>query len=85
MSTTNEEPSIVENAFIGVVILLFAFFQFSNLGIWSMILAPGIAQAAYQNWKWPIVVSTELKITLRDVFNTFNRVINLRNKTNYIN
>ncbi|HQB36732.1 MAG TPA: O-unit flippase-like protein [Bacteroidales bacterium] len=67
------------------VILLFAFFQFSNLGIWSMILAPGIAQAAYQNWKWPIVVSTELKITLRDVFNTFNRVINLRNKTNYIN
>lgn len=28
---------------------------------WALILAPGIAQLAYQNWKWPSVIIKELR------------------------
>lgn len=31
-----------------------------DLGLWGMVLAPAIAQGAYQNWKWPSVVIKEL-------------------------
>ena len=31
-----------------------------HMGIWGLILAPGIAQLAYQNWKWPSVVIKEV-------------------------
>jgi hypothetical protein len=33
-----------------------------------MILAPGIAQICYQNWKWPLVVIKELHIKPKDYY-----------------
>lgn len=65
----NEVPFFKASIFSGVasVLLLLLLFQFSIFGIWVMILAPGIAQAAYQNWKWPMVVFYELEITPRDI------------------
>ena len=57
------------------VFLLLLFFQFSNIGLWAMILAQGIAQGVYQNWKWPIVVIRELEITQQDAFKAFSQII----------
>lgn len=51
-------PSIISG--VATVILLWIFLDFYNLSLWGMILAPGIAQLAYQNWKWPSVVIKEL-------------------------
>ncbi len=52
-------PSLLSAA--GTLILLFVFFYgLPQLGVWSLILAPGIAQLCYQNWKWPSVVIKEL-------------------------
>jgi hypothetical protein len=67
----NEVPFFRASLISGgiTIFLLFAFFQFSNLGTWTMILAPGLAQGAYQNWKWPIVVINELRISFRDIVN----------------
>ena len=69
--TKNEVPffkaSILSG--LGVIILLFVFLEFTNLGLFSLILAPGIAQAVYQNWKWPMEVIKDLKITKDDFFN----------------
>jgi len=66
--TKNEVPFMKASIFSGlaVLILLFASFYFTDLGIWGMILAPGIAQISYQNWKWPLLVSRELKLTIAD-------------------
>jgi O-antigen/teichoic acid export membrane protein len=50
----------------GTVILLYILFNITDLGIWSMIVAPGFAQAIYQNWKWPMVVIHELNISAKD-------------------
>lgn len=51
-------PSLVSGA--ATLVLLWIFLSPLQMGIWGLILAPGIAQLAYQNWKWPSVVIQEL-------------------------
>ena len=51
-------PSLASGA--ATVLLLWLFLSPLQMGIWGLILAPGIAQLAYQNWKWPSVVIKEL-------------------------
>lgn len=51
-------PSLVSGA--ATVLLLWIFLDPLQMGLWGVILAPGIAQLAYQNWKWPSVVIREL-------------------------
>ena len=51
-------PSLVSGG--ATLVLLWIFLSPLQLGTWGMILAPGIAQLAYQNWKWPSVVIKEL-------------------------
>ena len=51
-------PSLVSG--VATFILLWVFLGPCHLGVWALILAPGIAQLAYQNWKWPSVVIKEL-------------------------
>jgi O-antigen/teichoic acid export membrane protein len=46
------------------IVLLFLFLRFFNIGVWALILAGGIAQAVYQNWKWPLEVIREMKTAL---------------------
>lgn len=52
-------PSLASGA--ATVLLLWLFLGPLHLGIWGLILAPGLAQLAYQNWKWPSVVIKELR------------------------
>ncbi|MBP5476343.1 MAG: hypothetical protein J6Y00_01465 [Paludibacteraceae bacterium] len=51
-------PSLVSGAV--TLVLLFVFLGPLHSGMWGLILAGGIAQAAYQNWKWPTMVIREL-------------------------
>lgn len=53
-------PSLISGA--ATVILLWLFLSPLHWGLWGLILAPGIAQLAYQNWKWPSVIISELFI-----------------------
>lgn len=51
-------PSLLSGG--GTILLLWLFLGPCHMGLWGMILAPGIAQLVYQNWKWPSVVIKEL-------------------------
>jgi len=51
-------PSLLSGA--ATVVLLWLFLDVLNWSVWGMILAPGIAQLAYQDWKWPSVIIREL-------------------------
>ena len=51
-------PSLVSGA--ATFVLLWIFLGPCHLGVWALLLAPGLAQLAYQNWKWPSVVIKEL-------------------------
>ena len=68
--TKNEVPFAGASIISGTasVILLFISLKLTTLGIWGMILAPGIAQICYQNWKWPLVVIKELHIKPKDYY-----------------
>lgn len=67
--TKNEVPFFKASLLSGgsTVLLLLIFFNFTNLRLLAMIAAQGIAQGAYQNWKWPLEVTKELKITAKDI------------------
>jgi len=62
--TKNEVPFFRAALLSGAatILLLFVFLKYTQLGVLGLILAPGIAQGCYQNWKWPMVVIKELKI-----------------------
>jgi O-antigen/teichoic acid export membrane protein len=67
--TKNEVPFFKAALLSGVltIFLLLIFFKYTNFGLLGMILAPGIAQGLYQNWKWPFEVKKELKISRKDI------------------
>jgi len=69
--TKNEVPFAKASIISGLAAigLLFISLKFTTIGIWGMILAPGIAQIVYQNWKWPLVVIKDLKIHIPDYWN----------------
>lgn len=62
--SNNEVPFFKASIISGVatVIALLVSLGIMDLGIWAMILAPGIIQLAYQNWKWPLVLIKDLKV-----------------------
>ena len=51
-------PSLISGA--ATILLLWPMLSYGQMGLWGMILAPGIAQLVYQNWKWPSVIIKEL-------------------------
>ncbi|KAA6327719.1 hypothetical protein EZS27_023319 [termite gut metagenome] len=86
LATKNEIPYFKAAIFSGglTLLLLFVFFECTNLGVWGMILAQGIAQGCYQNWKWPRVVIKELGIKKSDFYTNICNLITQFEKTNYI-
>lgn len=74
--TKNEVPFFKAALLSGAatVFLLILFFSLFNHGLLIMIIAPGIAQGVYQNWKWPIIVYSELHITRKDVLMAIKKV-----------
>jgi O-antigen/teichoic acid export membrane protein len=68
--TKNEVPFVKAVLLTGVatVCMLYISLQYTNLGIWGMIICSGIAQLAYQDWKWPLLVGKELNIKVKDYF-----------------
>lgn len=59
----NEVPFFKASLWSGgaTILLLWFFLGPLKWGLWGMIIAQGIAQAAYQNWKWPLVLMKEIK------------------------
>lgn len=60
----NRVPFFIPSLIAGgvTIVLTWLFVGPMDWGIWGLIAAPSIAQAVYQNWKWPYVVIKELFI-----------------------
>ena len=41
---------------------------FLGMGVGGLVLGQGIVQAAYNNWKWPVMVSRQLNVGLVGLF-----------------
>jgi O-antigen/teichoic acid export membrane protein len=53
ITTTNEVPFLKAALFSGLIIVLLSLALVSSCGVWGLILAQGVVQLAYNNWKWP--------------------------------
>jgi hypothetical protein len=64
----NEVPFFKADIISGVcsVVVLFLMFHFTSLGVLSIILATGLVSCAYMNWKVPLTVAREIRLTWRD-------------------
>tara|TARA_B110000240_G_scaffold193010_1_gene238180 strand:- start:942 stop:2351 length:1410 start_codon:yes stop_codon:yes gene_type:complete len=57
-------PSLIAAFFI--IILDYIILDFSSLKILGLVLVQGLVQLAYANWKWPLVVLNDFKISFLD-------------------
>jgi O-antigen/teichoic acid export membrane protein len=58
------KPSIISG--IATALIMYIFLGWTNLGLLSLFLAPGLVDIAYQSWKWPLEVIKDLKISFKD-------------------
>ena len=72
IATGNTIPFLNAAVFSGLGICIFSLMAgWMGLGVWAIMLAQGIVQLAYNNWKWPSVLYGELKITRNDLGRLF--------------
>ncbi len=69
------KPSIISG--IATALLMYIFLEWTNLGLLSLFLAPGLVDIAYQSWKWPLEVIKDLKISFKDIKLTLFRSIEI--------
>jgi O-antigen/teichoic acid export membrane protein len=74
--TKNEVPFFKSSLITAVItlVLLWSALNYTNLGIWGLILTPAIAQLGYQNWKWPVQVIQDLDINKQDIYNSIKNI-----------
>jgi O-antigen/teichoic acid export membrane protein len=67
--TNNEVPFFKASLTSAAVtiILLITMLYFAQMGLWAMLLAPGIAQL-YNNWRWPYELYRQLNISKNDIW-----------------
>lgn len=46
----------------GVLVFTYIFLQFTDFGLWGLVLAEGIVQLLYNNWHWPAVACHKYKM-----------------------
>jgi len=49
---------------IGIVIGSFIVLKYTSWGILGLVLVQGFCQVVYNNWKWPLVILKEFKLTI---------------------
>lgn len=77
--TNNKIPFVTSSLVAGFFIGLgdYIMLCYTNMGILGLVLVQGIVQAAYANWKWPLVVFNEFQINLKSfILLGFSEVFN---------
>lgn len=72
ITTKNTVPFVKSALISGGSILILALISTAllNFGLWGLILVQGIVQASYNNWKWPLEVSKDLKTNILELILT---------------
>ncbi len=70
ITVENKVPPIAASLVPGAAIVLLSWLslKFTGLQLLGLIMAQGVCQLAYNNWKWPLVALTDLKLTPLSVF-----------------
>lgn len=74
--TKNEVPFFKASLIAGAIsiLLIMIFLHYTKMGLFAMVLAPGIAQL-YNNWKWPYELMKQLSLSKSDIRKSFNFIL----------
>jgi O-antigen/teichoic acid export membrane protein len=63
----NNIPFVKASLIAGLFIVLgmYGVLNYLRIGVIGLILVPGIVQLVYANWKWPLVVCREMRVSFR--------------------
>ncbi|MBM4229529.1 MAG: hypothetical protein FJ184_02120 [Gammaproteobacteria bacterium] len=61
ITTINQVPFVRAALLSGLAFIGLSFVLLEPLGLWGLIVAQGLVQLAYNNWKWPLMASRILK------------------------
>lgn len=59
-------PAALGSGFM-VVICAVIFLNFTDFGLWGLLISQAFVQLLYNNWKWPLVVLKQLNMNLIDI------------------
>jgi O-antigen/teichoic acid export membrane protein len=60
LTTKNYIPFVAAALISGSSVVVLAYITMPYLGLWALIIAQGVVQIFYNNWKWPLVVMHDL-------------------------
>lgn len=65
IDTSNNIPYVTASVItsVGVVLSNFVFLKFTNWGIYGIIISKLLVQLAYMDWKWAVMVLSDLKLS----------------------
>ena len=64
LTTKNNIPFVKSALLSGLAILVATFHAVIPFGVTGLILSQGLIQAAYNNWKWPLMVAKDLEVSI---------------------
>lgn len=69
ITTLNKVPFMYASIFSGIGIIIFGFglIHFTTQGIGALVIAQGLIQLLYNNWKWPRTAARHLDFNLSDL------------------
>lgn len=72
LTTKNEVPFVKSTIISGLAVIFSSYFliKYSGLQLWAIILPPFIIGLLYNNWKWPYVVTLDLKTNYKNLLCT---------------
>ena len=64
--TRNNVPFVKQSLIAGTAIVIGSFIvlKYTTFGLLGLVILQGLCQAAYSNWKWPLVVLNEFQLSL---------------------
>ena len=64
--TRNNVPFVKQSLIAGSAIVIGSFIvlKYTTFGLLGLVIVQGLCQAAYSNWKWPLVVLNEFQLSL---------------------
>jgi hypothetical protein len=70
ITSKNEVPFYFAALITGlaIVTLSLVLFQFTDIGIWAIIISQFVVQLSYNNWRWPLFVLKDLKTSYIELF-----------------
>jgi O-antigen/teichoic acid export membrane protein len=68
IATTNRLPFVTAAIISGLVIAILSVFAARHFGLLGIILTQGVVQAAFNNWKWPLVAAKDLNVGVFSVY-----------------